>query len=57
LQGFFQNLAMLLAVGTYTFASSRDISPTLAMMVLGGLVFLVTFLVSLCLPKQAQPAS
>ncbi len=56
LQGFFQNLAMLLAVGTYTFASSRDISPTLAMMVLGGLVFLVTFLVSLCLPKQAQPA-
>ncbi len=57
LQGFFQNLAMLLAVGTYTFASSRDISPTLAMMVLGGLVFLVTFLVSLCLPKQSQPAS
>ncbi len=56
LQGFFQNLAMLIAVGTYTFAASKDISPTLAMMVLGGLVFLATFLVSLCLPKQAQPA-
>jgi MFS transporter, LPLT family, lysophospholipid transporter len=52
LQNFFQNLAMLLAVGTYTFAASLKVDPVLSMLTLGGLVFMATFLVSLCLPAN-----
>lgn len=50
LQGFFQNAAMLLAVGGYTYAASLNVSPVLAMAWLGVLVFIVTFLVSIRLP-------
>ena len=50
LQGFFQNLAMLLAVGSYTFAAAHTITPILAMLILGLSVFGVTFLISLHLP-------
>lgn len=50
LQGFFQNLAMLLAVGSYTFASAHQIGPVAALTALGLLVFAATFLVSLHLP-------
>ncbi|MFZ2724885.1 MAG: lysophospholipid transporter LplT [Methylococcaceae bacterium] len=46
LQGFFQNLAMLLAVGGYTFASAHQIDPVTAMLSLGFIVFIATFLVS-----------
>ncbi|MGR9013426.1 MAG: lysophospholipid transporter LplT [Gammaproteobacteria bacterium] len=52
LQGFFQNLAMLLAVGSYTFAAAQKVDPVLAMLVLGLLVLLATFLVSLHLPDN-----
>ncbi|MCD2450141.1 lysophospholipid transporter LplT [Methylicorpusculum oleiharenae] len=52
LQGFFQNAAMLLAVGGYTYAASLNISPVLAMAWLGVLVFIVTFLVSIRLPQK-----
>jgi len=55
LQNFFQNLAMLLAVGTYTIAASQHIDPVIAMLALGVLVFIATFLVSLCLPDNNQP--
>ncbi|WP_340122648.1 hypothetical protein [Methylobacter svalbardensis] len=47
LQGFFQNLAMLLAVGNYTFAVAHKVGPVLAMLILGMLVFAATFLVLL----------
>ena len=50
LQGFFQNLAMLLAVGSYTFAAAHKIDPVHAMLMLGLLVFGATILVSLHLP-------
>ncbi|MGR9088569.1 MAG: lysophospholipid transporter LplT [Gammaproteobacteria bacterium] len=56
LQGFFQNLTMLLAVGAYTYAASQHADPILAILVLGGLVFIATFLVSLHLPDdQTNP--
>lgn len=51
LQGFFQNLAMLLAVGSYTFAAAHHADPIISMFTLGILVFSATFLVSLRLPK------
>ena len=54
LQGFFQNLAMLLAVGGYTFAAAHNITPIFAMLMLGLLVFCATFLVSLHLPDNQQ---
>lgn len=57
LQGFFQNLTMLAAVGGYTYAASQNADPVLAMLTLGSLVFMSTFLVSLRLPnKQLQQA-
>jgi LPLT family lysophospholipid transporter-like MFS transporter len=52
LQGFFQNLSMLLAVGGYTFAASHNIDPILSMLALGAFVFIATFLVSLHLPDN-----
>ncbi|MGZ8227053.1 MAG: lysophospholipid transporter LplT [Methylococcaceae bacterium] len=52
LQGFFQNLAMLLAVGSYTLAASQQVGPVMAMLSLGILVFIATFLVSLRLPAN-----
>ncbi len=54
LQGFFQNLAMLLAVGSYTFAAAHTVDPVLAMLVLGFSVFGATFLVSLHLPDNKE---
>ncbi|MFZ2403748.1 MAG: lysophospholipid transporter LplT [Methylobacter sp.] len=52
LQGFFQNLAMLLAVGSYTFAAAHKVDPVFAMLMLGLSVFGATFLVSLHLPDN-----
>jgi LPLT family lysophospholipid transporter-like MFS transporter len=52
LQGFFQNLAMLLAVGSYTFAAAHNIEPVFAMLILGLLVFCATIMVSLHLPDN-----
>jgi LPLT family lysophospholipid transporter-like MFS transporter len=49
LQGFFNNLAMLLGVGCYTFAAAHGIGPVVAMMALGTIIFIGTFLVSLSL--------
>ncbi|MDD2739351.1 MAG: lysophospholipid transporter LplT, partial [Methylomonas lenta] len=50
MQNFFQNVAMLLSVGTYTFAASQQVSPIAALLTLGGLMWLSTFLVVLRLP-------
>ncbi|MDP2904663.1 MAG: lysophospholipid transporter LplT [Methylovulum sp.] len=47
LQGFFNNLAMLTGVGCYTFAASKHADPVISMIVLGFLVIIGTFSVSL----------
>ena len=52
LQGFFQNVAMLIAVGSYTYAASQQVDPAAALIGLGSLVFVATFFVSLRLPEQ-----
>mgnify|MGYP000414979893 CR=1 FL=1 len=52
LQGFFQNVAMLIAVGSYTFAASQQVDPTTALIGLGSMVLIATFLVSLHLPAR-----
>jgi LPLT family lysophospholipid transporter-like MFS transporter len=52
LQNFFQNVAMLLAVGAYTYTTTLHISPVKAMLTLGGLVFIATLIISLHLPKN-----
>ncbi len=52
LQNFFQNLAMLVAVGIYTFATAQGINPFVAMQTLGVLVFILTFIISMRLPKN-----
>lgn len=54
LQGFFQNFAMLLAVGGYTFASAHKIDPVFAMITLGILVWVATFLISMHLPDNQE---
>lgn len=51
-QGFFQNLTMLIEVGSYTFAASQHAAPVITMLGLGLLVFIATFLVSLHLPDN-----
>lgn len=57
LQSFFQNIAMLLAVGGYTFAAAHHITPIVAMLILGLSVFCLTFLVSLHLPDAEEIAT
>ncbi len=52
LQNFFQNLAMLLAVGGYTLASAQHVDPTAAMFALGIILFGIAFLLSLRLPAK-----
>ncbi len=51
LQGFFQNLAMLLAVGSYSFSASQNVNPTVAMLSLGGLFLMAVIVVSLNLRR------
>lgn len=59
LQGFFQNLTMLAAVGAYTYAASRQADPVQSMLVLGVFIIVSTFLVSWHLPdnSRAVPAA
>ncbi len=52
LQGFFQNITMLVAVGSYTYAASHHVDPVSAMLALGLLLILATFLVSMHLPDN-----
>ena len=52
IQNFFQNFAMLAAVGSYTYASAQHAGPVTAMQYLAGLLLVFTFLVSLKLPKK-----
>lgn len=52
LQNFFQNLAMLVSVGAYTFASAQRDDPVMAMQTLAVLLFAFTFFISMRLPKK-----
>jgi len=52
MQNFFQNAAMLLSVGGYTLAASQHIGPIAALLALGSLVVMATFLVVLHLPDM-----
>jgi LPLT family lysophospholipid transporter-like MFS transporter len=54
LQGFFQNVAMLLAVGSYSFAAAQQISPIIAMLSLGGLLLMSSFIVAFYLPRATK---
>jgi LPLT family lysophospholipid transporter-like MFS transporter len=54
LQGFFENGVMLLAVGSYTYATSQNADPVMSILTLGGLVFIATFLVSINLPDNSR---
>lgn len=51
LQNFFQNFAMLVAVGVYTVATAQHVSPVTAMQVLGTFAFVCTFLIALRIRK------
>jgi LPLT family lysophospholipid transporter-like MFS transporter len=54
LQNFFQNAAMLIAVGIYTYAAAQNTSPVTAMLVLGSCLFIATFLISMHLPEYSS---
>ncbi|QKT04532.1 lysophospholipid transporter LplT [Ectothiorhodospiraceae bacterium 2226] len=56
LQNFFENLAMLTTVGVYTYAAGQGAHPVGAIAVVGLLVLLATFLVSMQLPPDPAPA-
>jgi LPLT family lysophospholipid transporter-like MFS transporter len=51
MQNFFQNVAMLFSVGSYTLAASQQIDPVSALFWLGGLLLLATLLL-----MRHQPA-
>lgn len=57
MQNFFQNASMLLSVGIYTLAASQQIGPIAALITLGALLMLATFIVVLHLPVSANTAS
>jgi LPLT family lysophospholipid transporter-like MFS transporter len=52
LQSFFENVAMLVAVGTYTASVAYGAQPVPAIVVVGALVLIATFLVSWHLPPD-----
>lgn len=55
IQNFFQNAAMLLSVGAYSFAASQQVGPVSALLALGGLLLITTFWVVLRLPETETP--
>jgi len=55
LQGFFQNIAMLCAIGLYTLSTSLSLPPNHAMIILGGNILLCTTLVFLNFAKNTAP--
>lgn len=57
MQNFFQNAAMLISVGAYTLAASLQVGPIAALITLGALLLIATYLVVLRLPEPATSAS
>lgn len=56
-QNFFENLAMLIASGVYAVVAGAGIGPVITMISLGGIVVLLTVLVSVHLPKDTGDLS
>ena len=54
IQNFFENVAMLLSVGTYTYVASLGTNPVTTIMVLGIVVLIATVLVSRRLPPDPE---
>ena len=54
IQNFFENLAMLIAVGVYTYAAANHVDPVITLVVLGIAVMVATLLVARHLPPDAQ---
>ena len=54
LQGFFHNVAMLLAVGSYSLASAWQVSAVSAMLCLGGLLLTASVFVASKLPSDRE---
>jgi len=52
IQNFFENLAMLIAVGSYTYATAYGALPVVSILVLGIIVIIATILVSWHLPPD-----
>lgn len=57
IQNFFENVAMLLAVGLYTFAASKGAHPVPTLMALGGSALIATLIVSWHLPRDPEPVA
>jgi len=55
-QGFFQNLAMLIGVGAYTLASASEADPSVSITVMGVIVLIATVLVAWRLPPDSEAA-
>jgi LPLT family lysophospholipid transporter-like MFS transporter len=53
-QNFFQNSAILASMGLYTLASAHGVSAITTILVLGSMVWMMTLLVSLRLPRVAR---
>jgi LPLT family lysophospholipid transporter-like MFS transporter len=54
LQGFFQNVAMLLAVGSYSLAASQQVNSIAAMLCLGIALFVSAVIVAFNLPRDSR---
>jgi LPLT family lysophospholipid transporter-like MFS transporter len=52
MQNFFQNVAMLITVGGYTLAASRQLGPITALIWLGGILLAAIILLMLRMPKR-----
>lgn len=57
IQGFCQNVAMLIAVGFYTLVAAQGVGPVAALLALGILVFLATFMVARSLNNPQNSSS
>lgn len=57
MQNFFQNLAMLVSVGSYTLAAANQVTPVSALIGLGLLLLAASFLVVWHLPEVESPSN
>lgn len=57
IQNFFENVAMLFAVGLYTWAASKGAHPVLTVTILGIAVLVATLIVSWRLPRDPTPGT
>mgnify|MGYP002725655275 CR=1 FL=1 len=55
IQNFFQNLAMLVGVGFYTWGMAAGADPVAGVMLLGGMVMIATLIIAWRLPAVPEP--